>query len=367
MIFCEWNKLSRLFPGFWVVLGLLMIVGLTVLYSASGGCWTPWVIKQGVHFVVGLSLMILAIVLPLRLIFEASYLLYAGGLALLLLVEFMGLIGMGAQRWIDLKIMSFQPSEIMKIALILTLARYLAVQDDLFWKRPRSYGALFALLGLPVMLILKQPDLGTALVLLGGGGAIIFVAGFPMGFMALILGAMGACAPLLWSCLHTYQQNRILTFLSPERDPLGAGYHIIQSTIALGSGGLWGKGFLQGTQSHLNFLPEKHTDFIFSVIGEEWGFMGGVLVLFLYIALLFYALRVVWQARDFFCRFASLGLTCMMFLYVFTNASMVTGLIPVVGVPLPLMSYGGSSSLTFLLILGLLGNIDTSPSIRHCR
>jgi rod shape determining protein RodA len=273
---------------------------------------------------------------------------------LLVAVEVRGAIGMGAQRWIDLGLIQLQPSELMKVALILALARYfhgLTIEEV---RRPLRLvvPALFILT--PAVLVLKQPDLGTALMLLMCGGATFFLAGVRLWKFAVVIAAAGGALPLIWGHMREYQRNRIYTFLDPENDPLGSGYHILQSKIALGSGGLFGKGFLHGTQAHLNFLPEKQTDFIFTMLAEELGLVGGLVLLGLYTLVFVYGFAIALRSRSHFGRLLGLGVTINFFLYVFINTAMVMGLIPVVGVPLPLISYGGTAMLTVMFGFGLL-------------
>lgn len=261
---------------------------------------------------------------------------------------------MGAQRWLDLGVFQLQPSELMKITLILALARYFhgtALEDI------RTIKASLIPIGMiiiPTALILKQPDLGTALMLIFAGGAMLFLAGVQL-WKFICVGILGAISvPILWSFLHDYQKQRVLTFLNPENDPLGAGYHIMQSKIALGSGGLFGKGFLEGTQSRLNFLPEKQTDFIFTVLSEEFGFVGSLILLTFFALIILYGFIITVRCTNFFGKFLAFGLTTNFALYVFINVGMVMGLLPVVGVPLPLVSYGGTAMLTLMMAFGLI-------------
>jgi rod shape determining protein RodA len=278
-----------------------------------------------------------------------------------------GAIGMGAQRWIDLGLIQLQPSELMKVALMLALARYfhgLTIEEI---GRPLRLivPALFILM--PAVLVLKQPDLGTALMLLMCGGAMFFLAGVRLWKFALVVAAAGGALPLVWGHMRDYQKNRIYTFLDPENDPLGSGYHILQSKIALGSGGLFGKGFLLGTQSHLNFLPEKQTDFIFTMLAEELGLVGGLILLGLYTLVFVYGFAIALRSRTHFGRLLGLGITINFFLYVFINTAMVMGLIPVVGVPLPLISYGGTAMLTVMFGFGLLMSVYIHRDVRVSR
>ena len=343
--------------------GLIMIVtataaiGVAMLYSAANGSWNPWATRQIARYAVGLVILITIALVDIRFWWRYSYLLYAVLLALLIAVEVFGSIGMGAQRWINLGVIKLQPSELMKVGLALALARYFhgASTEDV--RRIPYLIVPLLLIALPSALVLKQPDLGTALFLIMIGGAVFFVAGVRLWKFGLVLAAAGAAIPIVWSTLRTYQQKRILTFLDPESDPLGAGYHILQSKIALGSGGLFGKGFMQGSQSHLNFLPEKQTDFIFTMMAEEFGMVGGLVLLGLYILIMIYGFAIGLRSRTHFGRLLAMGLTSILFLYVFINIAMVMGLIPVVGVPLPLISYGGTAMLTVMIGIGFVINV----------
>jgi len=341
----------------WSLIALLTViasVGFLTLYSAANGSLEPWAIKQMIRFGMGITLMIAVAVVDIRFWIRHAYIIYAVSLVLLVAVEIKGTIGMGAQRWIDLGFIQLQPSEITKIALILSLARYFhgaALQDI---GRPTFLIPPLTLVLLPIALVLKQPDLGTAMMLLMSSGAIFFMAGVRMWKFGLVLaGGLGAI-PVAWQFLREYQKKRVIIFMNPEQDPLGAGYHITQSKIALGSGGLFGKGYMSGTQSRLNFLPEKQTDFIFTMYAEEWGMMGGVFLLFLYSLLIAYGYAIAMRCRSQFGRLVALGITSTFFLYVFINTAMVMGLVPVVGVPLPLISYGGTAMLSLLFGWGLV-------------
>ena len=342
----------------WLLVILLSLVagfGFAMLYSAANGDFDPWASRQMMRFGAGLVLMLMVAMVDIRFWFRHAYLIYLLALALLIAVEVMGVIGMGARRWVDLGLFQLQPSEIMKIALILALARYFhgIAHEDIGRIPLLIVPALMTIL--PAVLIVRQPDLGTAALIMMLATAILFLAGvriwkFMLGFALLV-----AAVPIAWSfLLHDYQRQRILTYLNPERDPLGAGYHIMQSKIALGSGGVFGKGFMQGTQSHLNFLPERQTDFIFTMLAEEFGLIGCLLLVSLYIFILAYGVAISLRARSQFGRLVGMGVIVTFFLYIFINIAMVTGLIPVVGVPLPLVSYGGTALLSLLFSFGLL-------------
>lgn len=343
--------------------GLILLVtataaiGVAMLYSAANGSWNPWATRQIARYAVGLVILITVALVDIRFWWRYSYLLYAALLVLLVAVEIVGSIGMGAQRWINLGIIKLQPSELMKVGLALALARYFHGVSTEDVRRIHYLFVPLLLIGLPSALVLKQPDLGTALFLIMIGGAVFFVAGVRLWKFGVVLAATGAAVPIVWSTLRSYQQKRILTFLDPESDPLGAGYHILQSKIALGSGGLFGKGFMQGSQSRLNFVPEKQTDFIFTMIAEEFGMVGGLVLLGLYILIMIYGFAIGLHSRSHFGRLLALGMTSMLFLYVFINIAMVMGLIPVVGVPLPLISYGGTAMLTLMIGFGFLINV----------
>jgi rod shape determining protein RodA len=351
------EKLGQINWGMVTVVILIAIIGFGMLYSAANGSIYPWASRQVVRFGVGLLLMLVAALIDIRIWFRYAYGFYFVVLLCLVAVEVMGSIGMGAQRWIDLKFIQFQPSELMKVALVLALGRYfhgLAAEDI---GRPVFILVPVALVLAPAALVMKQPDLGTTVILLMLAGGVFFCAGVRLWKFALVVVAGLAAIPVAWQFLHSYQKQRVLTFFNPENDPLGSGYHILQSKIAFGSGGVFGKGFLQGTQSHLNFLPEMQTDFIFTMLAEELGLVGGLALLGLYILLIIYGIAIALRSRNHFGRLLAMGLTINLFLYVFVNMAMVMGLIPVVGVPLPLISYGGTALLTVMGGLGLVMSV----------
>jgi rod shape determining protein RodA len=354
----------------WGLVLLIVAIGLTgvaLLYSAGGMKWTPWAGAQLARFVVGLVLMLGLALVDLRFWLRWAYPLYGIMLVLLVVVELMGHIGMGAQRWINFGFFVLQPSELMKIALVLALSKYfhgLELEDV---GRPTMLVAPTAMVLAPVGLVLLQPNLGTATLLLAASAAIFFVSGVRWWKFALVIAAVALLAPIAWHHLHDYQRARLTTFMNPDADPLGAGYNILQSKIALGSGGLFGKGFGMGTQSQLQFLPEKHTDFIFVVLAEELGMLGALGLLFMYFLLLFYGYLISFACRSAFGRTAAFGLTTTFFLYVFVNVAMVTGTIPVVGIPLPLVSYGGTAMMTLMIGCGLLLGISIHRDTRISR
>ena len=337
--------------------GLVAGIGFVMLYSAAAGSFDPWADRQMIRFVVGVLLMIGVAIVDLRVWLRNAYFIYLGALLLLIGVEIAGDIGMGAQRWIDLGIFQLQPSELMKVALVLALARYFHSLEAESVRRILPLVPPLLLIVVPALLVLKQPDLGTAGMLIMGGGALFFAAGVRLWKFGVLIAAGLAAVPVAWNLLHDYQKNRVLTFIDPERDPLGAGYHILQSKIAFGSGGVFGKGFLLGTQSHLNFLPEKQTDFIFTMLAEEFGLVGALTLLLIYTVLIAYGFAIAMRSRSHFGRLLALGLTFNLFLFVFINMAMVMGIIPVVGVPLPLISYGGTAMLTVLIGFGLVMSV----------
>ncbi len=353
------QKIWQINWGLVLVVSALAGIGIAMLYSAADGNVSPWATRQSVRFAGGLVIMLGLALVDVRIWFRAAYWLYFTALGLLVAVEVMGSIGMGAQRWIDLKVIQLQPSEIMKVTLILALARYFhgVANEEVVRTLPLPLLVPLLMVLAPVALVLKQPDLGTAMMLLMAAGAIFFLAGVRLWKFAAVIGAGMAAVPIAWQFIHAYQRQRVLTFLNPETDPLGSGYHILQSKIALGSGGLWGRGFLQGTQGHLDFLPEKQTDFIFTMLAEEFGMFGGLVLLGLYSLIFIYGLAIALRARSQFGRLLAMGLTLNLFLYVFINIAMVMGLIPVVGVPLPLISYGGTAMLAVMTSLGLVVSV----------
>ena len=334
---------------------VVAIVGYFALYSAAGGDTDPWASRHAIRYAVGLVGLIIVAMIDLKVWQALAYWLYGIGIMLLVVVEIKGHIGMGAQRWINLGFINLQPSEVMKIFVVIALARYFSrvTVEDI--KSLKTLVVPLGLIGLPTLLVLIQPDLGTALMIIMAGAAIFFLAGVSYLWFGLTAGAALAMIPVAWQFfLHDYQKNRVMTFLNPESDPLGTGYHITQSKIALGSGGISGKGFLEGTQSRLNFLPEKQTDFIFTLFAEEWGFIGGCALMGLFIVIMIYGYLIAFRSNNSFGRLLALGLTTNFLLYVFINIAMVMGLIPVVGVPLPMISNGGSAMLSVLFGFGLI-------------
>jgi len=348
------GRLRQLAWGQIILICVLACIGFLCLYSAAGGTIDPWASAQIIRFLFSLGLLLGIALLDIRLIFRSVWVLYGGTLILLLLVDVIGHVGMGAQRWLDLGIMKLQPSELAKVTTVMALARYYHGKELADVRKIKNLLVPSIIILMPVGLVVTQPDLGTGMAIIFAGTAMLFVAGVPYWlFIVGILGAAGA-VPIAWQFLLDYQKNRVLTFLNPESDPLGAGFHITQSKIALGSGGFSGKGFLEGTQSHLNFLPEKHTDFIFTLWAEEWGFLGSIGLLTLLSLIILYGYWIAFRCRNHFARLLAFGLTVNFSIYVIVNIGMVMGLLPVVGIPLPLMSYGGTAMLTVMMAFGLI-------------
>lgn len=359
-------KLHQFNWGLVLLICMIAGIGVICLYSAAGGDFSLWASKHVMRFALGFFVMMVVALIDLRWWFKLTWPIYFIGMVLLVVVEVMGHVGMGAQRWINLGFMNLQPSELMKIAVVMALARYFHSSTLEDMRRIRYLIIPVVIVFAPVGLVLLQPDLGTSLMITAAGGAMFFLAGAPIWMFLTIFALIGLSIPVAWQFLHNYQKQRVLTFLDPERDPLGAGYHITQSKIALGSGGVKGKGFMEGTQSHLNFLPEKQTDFVFTLWAEEWGLAGGLFLLFLMGLVFCYGLFIAMRCRHDYGRYLALGLSVNFSLYVFINIAMVMGLIPVVGAPLPLISYGGTAMLAAMIGFGLMisCNIGRDGKIR---
>jgi rod shape determining protein RodA len=358
------NKLGEIEWTLVVLITFIAAFGFAGLYSAAGGSFSPWAAPQMVRFAVGLCMLLAIACVDIRVWMGIAYPAYAVSLTLLVGVELAGRVGLGAQRWLELGPLQLQPSEPMKIALILALARYLhgLGPDDI--SRPgRLFVPLLMILG-PAGLVLVQPNLGTATLLLLGGALLLFLAGLSWHWIASTAVAAAIAIPSAWQfVLHDYQKQRVLTFLNPDSDALGAGWNITQAKIALGSGGFVGKGFLMGTQSRLNFVPEKQTDFILAIIGEEFGFLGLMLLLGMFAAVIWSGVRIALAARNHFGRLLAMGVTLNFFLYVMINGLMVMGLIPVVGIPMPLVSYGGTAMMTVMIGFGLLMSVHVHRQV----
>lgn len=336
----------------------LALTGAVAMFSVAGGSLTPWAMNHMIRFALFLSLALVISYIPVKAYKPLAYPALAASLLLLIVVLTLGAIKGGARSWLDLGFMQLQPSEFVRIALLFVLARFFERLPPVETDNLRSLipPALFT--GIPFLLIAAQPDLGTAMLLLLSAVVVVFLSGSPLKWFLAAGTAVVALIPLAFNVMQPHQQKRVLIFLNPQDDPLGAGYHITQSLIALGSGGITGKGYMQGSQSHLNYLPENHTDFIFSAIVEEWGFLGGMAVIGLFFMLFRWGMRVSAQAGSRFEKLFAAGLTCSLFLYCAINLMMVVGLAPVVGIPLPLVSYGGSSMLAAMITIGIIMGID---------
>lgn len=358
------GKLRALNWSVVVLVSIICCIGFALLYSVAGGSLEPWAGRQIVRFGIGIVLLLAVAVVHIRTWYQLAYPIYGVTLLLLVATEFLGRMGKGAERWIDIGPLQLQPSELMKLALILALSRFLhgVLLDDV--SRPsRLFPALLLIL-VPAGLVLMQPNLGTATILIVGGCGLIFLAGLSWKIIVPVIAIGLAIIPIGWEfALKDYQKERVQTFLDPDSDPLGAGYNITQSKIALGSGGVFGKGFGQGTQSRLNFLPEKQTDFIFTVLGEEFGLFGLMILMGLYLALLMQGVSIAMETRSQFGRLVAMGVCLNFLLYILINTSMSMGLIPVVGIPLPLVSYGGTALMTVLIGFGLMLSVQVHRGV----
>lgn len=347
------QKLLRLHWPVIVVICALTGIGVAALYSVADGSLQPWGERHIGRFVLLLGLVLIIAVIPREIWLGLAYPAYLMSLLLLVAVLFVGTEAGGAKRWLSLGGVTLQPSELMKIALLLALARYYQWLPKRLVSHPVALLAPAVLVGCPVALTLLQPDLGTAMIFVLVGAGMLFLAGVSIFYYLAGLGSLALLFPYIWASLHDYQRRRVEVFLNPETDPLGAGYHIAQSKIALGAGGLSGRGFLQGTQAQLDFLPEKHADFIFTTIAEEWGFIGSAIVLAVFAVLVLLLTVMAMRCVSQFARLTIMGTTLIVFFYVVINIAMVTGLVPVVGVPLPLVSYGGTAMTTIMIGIGL--------------
>ena len=358
---------EKLFDVNWGLVLLITLIaagGIAMLYSVAGGHFHPWALSQLSKFLVGLLVMVVAATIDVRVWMSLAYPAYALAMVLLIAVDVAGHVGLGAQRWIMLGPLEIQPSELMKISLVLALARFLHGKSVEDVSKPLNLGIVLAMIGLPAFFVVVEPNLGTTLIILADGCSLLFLAGLSWYWIAPALAAVATAVPLVWRfALHDYQKARVMTFLDPEADALGAGWNITQAKIAIGSGGLSGKGFLNGTQSRLNFLPEKQTDFIFTNFGEEFGFVGSVALLILFAVVIFYGLQIALGARSQFSRLLAMGITLNFFFYIMINGLMVMGLIPVVGIPMPLLSYGGTAMLTVMFGFGLLMSVHVHRQV----
>jgi len=358
------DKLYEINWGLVALITLIACVGFAMLYSVAGASLSPWAGKQMLFFAAGLVLLVAASLVDVRVWLNIAYPAYAVSLLLLVVVLAVGHSALGAQRWIAIGPLELQPSELMKISLILALARYLhglGVEDV---SRPLKLAVPLAMIALPAVLVMRQPNLGTTIILAADGVSLLFLAGLSWWWIVPAVTAVTGAVPVAWRFfLHDYQKQRVMTFLNPESDALGAGWNITQAKIAIGSGGLTGKGFLQGSQSRLNFLPEKHSDFIVTNFGEEFGFVGCVALLLLFAIVIGYGIQIAMSSRSQFGRLVAMGIVLNFFFYILINGAMVMGLIPVVGIPMPLISYGGSAMLTVMLGFGILMSIHVHRQV----
>ena len=358
------DKLFEINWGLVLLITIIACVGFAMLYSVAGGSLSPWADKQMIRFAVGFVLMIVVALVDIRVWLSVAYPAYVISLLLLVAVEVAGHAGLGAQRWITLGPLELQPSEPMKIALVLALARYLHGLSVEEISKPLRLVIPLAMIALPAALVAIQPNLGTTIIILLDGAALLFLAGLSWWWIAPTIATAAAAVPLAWRyVLHDYQKARVMTFLNPESDSLGAGWNITQAKIAIGSGGISGKGFLQGTQSRLNFLPEKNTDFVITNYGEEFGFVGCIALLLLFGVVIGYGVQIAMSARSQFSRLLAMGIILNFFFYIMINAAMVMGLIPVVGIPMPLISYGGTAMLAVMFGFGLLLSVHVHRQV----
>ncbi|HEX2761928.1 MAG TPA: rod shape-determining protein RodA [Rhizomicrobium sp.] len=352
------DKLLEVNWGLLLLITLIGLAGIAMLYSVAGGNFHPWALRQLGHFTLGLLVLLIAAMIDIRVWMSLAYPAYAVALLLLIAVDLFGHVGLGAQRWISIGPLDLQPSELMKIALVLALARFLHGKSVEDVSKPAPLAIGLAMIALPAIFVFLQPNLGTTLIIVMDGCALLFLAGLSWWWIGPTVGAIAAAIPLAWGfVLHDYQKARVETFLDPASDALGKGWNITQAKIAIGSGGVAGKGFLEGTQSRLNFLPEKQTDFIWTSFCEEFGFVGALALLILFAVVIFYGVQTALSARSQFGRLVAMGVVLNFFFYIMINGAMVMGLIPVVGIPMPLLSYGGSAMLTVMLGFGILMSV----------
>jgi len=357
------DKLLEINWGLVLLITVIASIGFAMLYSVAGGHLMPWSGPQIMRFVIGIGLLVVAALVDIRRWMSLAYPMYAFAFLLIVATTIAGHVGLGAQRWIQLGPLQLQPSELMKISLVLALARYLhglSVEDV---SKPLRLAIPLAMIGFPAVLVLMEPNLGTATILVADGCSLLFLAGLSWWWILPAISGVVGAVPVAWHFLHDYQKRRVLTFLNPASDALGAGWNISQAEIAMGSGGFAGKGFEQGSQSRLNFLPEKETDFIFTTLGEEFGFIGTIGLLVLFAIVIGYGMRIAMQSRSQFGRLLAMGLTLNFFFYIMINAAMVMGLIPVVGIPMPLISYGGTAMLTVMFGFGLLMSVHVHRQV----
>ena len=352
------DKLMEVNWGLVLLIAMIACAGIAMLYSVAGAHLQPWALKQMGHFTLGLIVLLAAAMIDIRVWMSLAYPAYGLALLLLVAVDVAGHVGLGAQRWIMLGPLELQPSELMKISLVLAMSRFLHGKSIEEVSKPVPLAIGLAMIAIPAVFVVLQPNLGTTLIIVADGCSLLFLAGLSWWWIAPTLAAVAAAVPLAWRfVLHDYQKARVNTFLDPESDALGKGWNITQAKIAIGSGGVSGKGFLQGTQSRLNFLPESQTDFIWTSFCEEFGFVGALALLILFAVVIFYGVQTAMSARSQFGRLLAMGIILNFFFYIMVNGLMVMGLIPVVGIPMPLLSYGGSAMLTVMFGFGLLMSV----------
>ncbi|HVP84015.1 MAG TPA: rod shape-determining protein RodA [Rhizomicrobium sp.] len=357
------EKLLEINWGLLLLITIIASAGFAMLYSIAGSSFSPWATPQILRFGVGIVILVVVALVDIRVWMGLAYPSYAIALLLLIAVESVGHVGLGAQRWIALGPLQIQPSEMMKITLVLALARYLHGLSVEEVSRPFKLLIPLAMIAVPAALVLHQPNLGTATILVLDGCSLLFLAGLSWWWILPTVGGAAAAVPIVWQFLHDYQKRRVMTFLHPQDDALGAGWNITQAKIAIGSGGFSGKGFLEGTQSRLNFLPEKQTDFIVTAFAEEFGFIGSIGLLILFATVIYIGIRIAMASRSQFGRLVAMGVTLNFFFYIMINGLMVMGLIPVVGIPMPLVSYGGSAMLTVMFGFGLLMSVHVHRQV----
>lgn len=360
----SYDKLREINWGFMLLILTIAGIGIAMLYSVAGGSFRPWAGTQFLHLIIGTLLMIIVAVTDIRVWMKLAYPAYGVSILLLVAVDLVGHEGLGAQRWLQIGPIMLQPSELMKISLVLALARYLHSLNVEDVSKPAKLAVPLLLIGAPAALVVMQPNLGTTMILLADGFSLLFLAGLSWWWITPTFSAIAAAIPVAWEfVLHDYQKARVMTFLHPELDALGAGWNITQAKIAIGSGGAIGKGFLQGTQSRLNFLPEKQTDFIFTNYAEEFGFVGCLALFLLFAVVIGYGVQIAMSARSQFARLLAMGITLNFFFYIMINAAMVMGLIPVVGIPMPLISYGGTALISVMFGFGLLMSVHVHHQV----
>ena len=358
------DKLMEINWGLVLLIAVIACAGFAMLYSVANANLSPWAMPQIIRFLFGCIVLVVVALIDIRVWMSLAYPAYLLALLLLAAVVVIGHVGLGAQRWISVGGMDIQPSEMMKIALILAMARFLHGKSVEDISKPLNLLIGLAMIGIPAVLVVLQPNLGTTMIIVADGLSLLFLAGLSWWWIAPALAGVAVAIPLAWELvLHDYQKQRVMTFLNPESDALGAGWNITQAKIAIGSGGLSGKGFLGGSQSRLNFLPEKQTDFIWTNLCEEFGFLGAIAVLILFATVIFYGIQIAMSARSQFARLLAMGITLNFFFYIMINGAMVEGLIPVVGIPMPLLSYGGSAMLTVMFGFGLLMSVHVHRQV----